>query len=254
MVFDVLLIVALPTLLAVVAGWAIGRRKGVAEGDSDSDSVSFVGGVIGALFTVVLAFYIVFAWQLGADISNNAGSESDALIDAYRQAQYMPEPERTMVQDQLRGYATRVATTEWGMLAHGKIDERPGEIIRTVREAFAGMPVTDSVAQSTRDSGLLDLRQMDESHRARIDLATGNDPFNSVLLGGTIIGAVLMLLFPLLVGMSARPANLVVLAILTFMIGATVFLSIQLTHPLDGMFGVGPDAFNAALDEMQLPT
>lgn len=251
MVIDVLLIVALPTLLAVAVGWAIGRRKAVVDGASDSDSVSFIGGIIGALFTVVLAFYIVFAWQLGADISNNSSTESDALIDAYRQAQYMPEPDRGTVQDQLRAYATRVATTEWGLLAQGKVDERPGEIIRTVRENFAGMAVTDTVAQSTRENGLTDMRQVDQSHRARVGLASGTDPFNSVLLAGTIIGAVLMLLYPLIVGMSARPANLVVLGILTVMIGATVFLSIQLTHPLDGMFGVGPDAFNEALDQMR---
>jgi hypothetical protein len=253
-VFDVLLIVALPILVAVAVAWRVGRRKSVSDGASDSDSVSFIGGAIGALFSVVLAFFIVFAWQLGADISNNSSTESDALIDAYRQAQYMPEPDRSALQEHLRDYATRVASTEWGLLAQGRVDERPAEIIRTVRATFAGMAVTDTVTQSIRENGLSDMRLVDQSHRARVDLSTGSNAFNGVLLGGTIIGAVLMLLYPLVVGMSARPANLVVLAILTFMVGATVFLSIQLTHPLDGMFGVGPDAFTAALDEMQLPT
>lgn len=250
-VLDVILVVAIPVALAVLAGFLLGRRKAVRHGDSDSDSIGFVGGVIGALFTVVLAFYIVFAWQSGADIGNNAQNESNALVDAYRQAHFMPEPDRSTVQDLLRSYAERVTSTEWGLLAQGKADARPGEIIHTVRDAFAAMAVTDTVTQLTRETGLADLRQMDESHRARVDLATGTNPFNDVLLGGTLIGAALMLAFPLLIGLSARPANLVVLAILTFMIAATVFLSIQLTHPLDGLFGVGPDAFGEAIDQIQ---
>jgi hypothetical protein len=60
-----------------------------------------------------------------------------------------------------------------------------------------------------------------------------------------------MIAFPLLVGMSARPANIVIMALLTLVIGATVFLSIQLTHPLDGLFATEPDAFREALSQMQ---
>ncbi|MFC4946176.1 hypothetical protein [Pseudonocardia sp. GCM10023141] len=203
------------------------------------------------MFTVVLAFYIVFAWQLGADIGSSADTESNALIDAYRQAQYMPEPDRSAVQAQLRSYAARVSDTEWGLLAQGEADPRTAEIIATVRDDFAALPVTDTVSQYTRENGLSDMRVVDENHRSRVDLATSSDPFNDVLLGATIVAAVLMVAFPLLVGISARPTNLAVLGMLAFMVGTTIFLSIQLTHPLDGLFGVGPDAFGEALDQMQ---
>lgn len=59
-----------------------------------------------------------------------------------------------------------------------------------------------------------------------------------------------MIAFPLLAGLRATPVNVAVMALLTITVGATVFLSLQLTHPLHGLFGTDPDAFLEALSEM----
>lgn len=251
MLFDIATTIIVPTALVIIAAIFLGRRTAVAGGDSDSDSVSFAGGVISALFTVVLAFYIVFAWQLGADIGGNSDTESNAVIDVYHQADGLAPAQRDTVQAMLRSYADRVAGVEWGLLAQGRADPVPGQILRALREQFTALPADDNIGQSIRDNALADLRQVDESHRSRVDLATNGDTFNTVLLAGTILGAALMIAFPLLVGVSARPANIVIMALLTLVIGATVFLSIQLTHPLDGLFGTRPDAFREALTQMQ---
>jgi hypothetical protein len=57
--------------------------------------------------------------------------------------------------------------------------------------------------------------------------------------------------FPLMVGISARPANVAVLALVAVVLGTIVFLSLQLDTPLSGPFGTSPSAFQDALDEMQ---
>lgn len=253
MLFDIVPTVVLPTLFVIVAAIVLGRRRAAsASAEFDSDSVSFAGGVLSALFTVVLAFYIVFAWQSGADIDSSAGAESDALIDAYWQADTGPEPTRTTVQGLLREYAATVADREWALLDAGETDDRIPEIIRKLRAAFTALPATG--VDSAREQGLRDVRQIDESHRARVDLATGDDVFTTVLLGGTVLGGALMIVFPLLVGLSARPANVVVMALLTVTISGTVYLSVQLMHPLQGPLGIGPDAFLSALTEMRPTT
>ena len=253
MLFDLLLTIVLPTFLVVAAAVALGHRAGVASGDSDSDSVGFSGGVLSALFTVVLAFYIVFAWQLGSDIGGDSDTESNALVDAYWQAENLAQPQRDAVQDMLRSYAGRVVDSEWRLLADDRRDPVPDQIVRALRAEFTAVASADDAVQSARDNALADLRQIDESHRSRVDLATDSDTFTAVLLVGTVLGATLMIAFPLLVGMSARPANIAIMATTTVVIGATVFLSLQLTHPLDGMFATPPDAFREALDQMRPP-
>lgn len=257
MVFDVITIIVLPTLLVVVAAVILGRRRAaVSTGEFDSASVGFAGGVLSALFTVVLAFYIVFAWQLGADIGNNAGTEGNAVVDAYWQADRLPEPDRGRLHGMLRDYAKQVAGTEWYLLADGRTDPQVPEMIRTIRAEFAALSADGSGGTGidvAQEQGLRDLRQIDESQRARVELATERDTFNNVLLIGTIIGAALMIAFPLLVGLSAKPVSVAVMALTTITITATVFLAIQLTRPLDGLFGIQPDAFQEALAQMQQP-
>jgi hypothetical protein len=252
--FDFVLTVIVPVLIVVAAGVAIGRRTRVSRGDSDSDSLGFVGGVLGALFTVVLAFYIVFAWQTGADVAAAADAESNAVVDAYWQAQNLPEPVRGQAEGLLRDYAQRVVDKEWPALATGGVDPQLTDTLRALRATFSAATAADDPVQYVRENALADVRQIDESRRARVAVATGGDAFNGVLLGGTLVGAALMIVFPLLVGLSARPVNVAVLALLTATIGATVFLSLQLAYPLDGLFAVQPDAFRAALTQMSAPT
>jgi hypothetical protein len=114
------------------------------------------------------------------------------------------------------------------------------------------VPESGGAVDFAREQGLRDVRQIDDNHRARVDLATGDDTFTRVLLAGTLVGAALMIVFPLLVGVSTRPANIAVLGILTAVVGATVFLALQLNRPLDGPFGVGPDALIGASQEIRL--
>lgn len=247
---DLAFTVLVPTLLVIIVAILRGRRKAVSSGDFDSDSVSFAGGVISALFTVVLAFYVVFAWQLGADIDNSATAEGQAVRDAHWQAEALPEPQRTAIQGLLRDYVSSVADEEWPALVNGEASARPAELVQQIRAEFAAIPESGGAVDFAREQGLRDARQIDESRRTRVDLATGADPFTSVLLAGTLVGAALMIAFPLLVGFSTRPVNIVVLGILTAVVGATVFISVQLSRPLDGPFGVGPDALRGALHDV----
>lgn len=251
MLFAAVTTILVPTILIVVVAVVLGRRKAVASGDSDSDSVSFAGGILAAMFTVVLAFYIVFAWQLGSDISSTSDTEADAVIDAYWQADLAAGPNRETMQGLLRDYADTVAQREWTALSQRREDGRPAEIIRMLRTEFTTMPAPDDVAQVARAQGLRDVRQLDESHRSRVGLALGGNAFNSVLLVGTVVGALLVVAFPLVAGLSAKPVNMAVMALMALTVGAAVFLSLQMANPLAGPFGAGPGAFEAALEQMQ---
>jgi hypothetical protein len=73
-------------------------------------------------------------------------------------------------------------------------------------------------------------------------------------LMASIIGGVLMIAFPLIIGLSMQPANIVTMVLLTLTISFAIFISIELMHPLHGPFSVAPDDFRAALDAFATPT
>lgn len=245
------LTVVVPTLLVVAGTLVLGRRDTTAGGDFDSDSVSFAGGVVSALFTVVLAFYIVFAWQTGADVDSDATAEADALIAVGRYTGSLPDPLAQRVHRMAEDYAGRVAEVEWAALSRGEPDDTTADLLDDLRTEFTALPVDGGLLESVREQGLRDLRAVDEHRRSRIDLATSDDAFTGVLLAATVIGAALTMAFPLLVGVSARPANVAVMALVSVVLGTVVLLAMQLQTPLSGPFGTGPWAFQDALAELR---
>jgi hypothetical protein len=243
-------LLALVLFALCVVGFTVlnARRKTAASGEADSDSQSFVGGVLNALFTVVLAFYIVFAWQNGDDISKASEQEANALIDTHWQVSGAPEPHASAIQSLTAQYAARVADYEWAALDRGETDPETDRLLNSLRAEVLALPTDTETLKAAREQSMQNVRQIDEAHRQRVDMATDEQPFNIMLLVASIIGGVLMIAFPLITGLSMRSANVVTMVLLTLVIGFTIFISIELLHPLHGPFGVAPDAFRAALD------
>ena len=242
-------LLAVVLLTLCVAGFTVlsARRKAAASGDADSDSQSFVGGVLNALFTVVLAFYIVFAWQNGDDIDKSSQQEANALTDTYWQASIAPAPHSTAIQSLTARYASRVADHEWSALDRGDTDPEVDRLLNSLRSEVLALPVDNEAIKSSREQSLQNIRQIDEGHRKRVDIATDDQNFNIVLLAASFLGAALMIAFPLLIGLSMRPANVAAMVLLTLTLGFTAYMSVELLHPLHGPFAVDPDPFRTAL-------
>jgi uncharacterized membrane protein YvlD (DUF360 family) len=249
-VLNILLVVVLPTVIVVAVALLLGRTRTARSGDFDSDSMSFVGGVLSALFTVVLAFYVVFAWQNGDNVSSQSTAEADALVDTYWQTQVEPKADATRISGLVRRYTAEVADREWAMLDRGEADPAAAAILTDLRDAVSALPADTETLNSARDQSLQDLRTITTNHRQRTDAATDSDGFTRFLLISTILGALAMVVYPLLMGLSTRLANIVGLALLTVVLGAIVYVCLQLMYPLHGPFGVSPDAFHDALADM----
>ncbi|OXM72327.1 hypothetical protein CF166_15790 [Amycolatopsis sp. KNN50.9b] len=221
----------------------LGRTRTAASGEFDSDGLSFLGGLFNALFLVVLAFYVVFAWENGDDLDNRAATEADALIDLYWQVDGVPDPARIAVQDLVRGYADEVVDGEWARLADGHDDGAVADLISTMRQRVSALPADTDQLSTARENALQDVRVLDDNHRARVDAATDQDPFTETLLAATIVGAVLMIAFPLLIGLRARRNHVALMAVTAAVLVATVIASIELQDPLNGIFASEPDSF-----------
>lgn len=250
MAFDIAVFFVVPLVLVVAVTVLAGRRERARSEDNDSDSASFIGGVLSAIFTVVLAFFVVFAWQTAADLDSHGTTESDAVLDTYWQMEVVPQPDADRVRGLLRQYTTQVADREWEALADHREEPAVSGTIRELRAAVTSLPTDADVVAEARKLSLQNIRAIEENHRARVDMSTSTDQFTIALLIGTVLGGVLMLVFPIVFGLSTRPANITLMIVLTLSICATMYVSWQLMNPLEGFFGATPDSFRSATEEM----
>ncbi|MGH3625307.1 MAG: hypothetical protein ACRDQ5_26575, partial [Sciscionella sp.] len=141
MLIDSLLIIGGPVLLVVLAMVLTRHTSRASSGEFDSDSLSFIGGILSALFTVIMAFYIVFAWQQGDDLSTASSTEADSMIDTYWQVGVAPAPDSQRIRGLIEDYTARVADHEWSSLDRGEADPQTSRTLNEIRSELLQLPI-----------------------------------------------------------------------------------------------------------------
>lgn len=249
MITFLVLAIVVPPIVTVVMMRVLARSESTrSDGELDADSLGFVGGTLNAIYIVVLAFYVVFAWQTGDDIDSGATAEANALIDLHHQVSVAAVDDRDAIRSLARDYAKQVADTEWQRLAAGGTDPKVDEILGGLRDRVGALPSDAEPINTARQYALTDLRQLDEAHRARVSDSDGDSVFNATLLVGTVVGSALMIVFPLAIGITPARRHVIVMGTMAVILGAMVYISVDMMDPLTGLFANDPDAFRDALD------
>ncbi|GAA3642395.1 hypothetical protein GCM10022267_31320 [Lentzea roselyniae] len=224
-------------LLLVLAG----RRARARSGEFDIESLGFIGSVLNALFIAIVAFYIVIAWQSG-DVAGSS-TEAAGLVDLYWHTDAMPEQQRERVRGLIRDYTAEVADREWPAMAVGGSSQAADALLVSLHRAAA---TSDPAIGQAVDQNL---RAITDNRRARVQQAGGDDAMLLLLLYGSFASGALMVLYPVLMGLSSGVHHVTAVVVPAASVGVVAVVELGLQHPFDGMNSVGPDAFHAAQKE-----
>jgi Protein of unknown function (DUF4239) len=94
---------------------------------SEHNAVSgFVLSIVGAIYSVLLAFIAVAVWQDFGQAEHLVQTEANLVGDLYRDTVAFPEPTASELRRNLFVYAESVVQDEWPALAAGHADEAAG--------------------------------------------------------------------------------------------------------------------------------
>jgi hypothetical protein len=236
-------------LLTAIATILLGRRKTAREGEYNAEGLGFIGGVLNALFIVVLAFYTVITWTNTDTTEQHTRAEAAGLIEIYWQVAATPDPGKTQIRALVTEYTKEVATTEWTTMDNGKSDPKADDLLVALRSEITALPADSDVAAALRDKALDNIRNVADERRARVSDATGDHTLLKILLLGTIIGGIAMVAYPLLIGFEATLRHIISLTFMAGLLAFAIYFSLELDQPFSGLIKVEPDAFRAALVE-----
>jgi formate hydrogenlyase subunit 3/multisubunit Na+/H+ antiporter MnhD subunit len=246
-----LVIVVASVVVTIAACLLFGRSHAHEQADDrDADSRGFLGAVISGLFIVALAFYMVIVWEDNGAAEDNAAREAASVADAYWQTAVMPQPQRDHIRSLLREYPKLVADKEWPQLAHGSADDRTTETLNSLHAEVLSLPSTPDQVKSARERVLERVREITDLRRDRVDQAGGLDNTGKFMLIGTLVGAVGMIAFPLLIGFTARARHVVQMGVTAAVLAFVCVLCLGMTHPFSGVLRVQPEAFTSVTEEL----
>ncbi|MFD9698869.1 hypothetical protein [Lentzea sp. NPDC059081] len=246
-----LVIVLASVVVTAVACILFGRSRSHEQSDDrDADSRGFLGAVISGLFIVALAFYVVIVWEENGAAEDNASREAAAVADVYWQTSVMPQPQRDLIRGLLTEYPKLVAEKEWPQLAVGESDQETAAALSSLHAEILSLPASPDEVKSARERAVERLREITDLRRDRIDSASGLDDTGNLMLIGTIVGAVAMVVFPLLIGFTARRRHVLQMCLTAAVLAFVCVLCLGMTQPFDGMLRVDPDSFTSLTDEL----
>jgi Protein of unknown function (DUF4239) len=199
---------------------------------------------------LALAFYMVIVWEESGTAEDGAAREAAAVADAYWQTGVMPQPQRDHIRSLLVSYPKLVADKEWPLLAAGESDSLTTSTLNSLHAEILSLPSTPDQVKSARDRTLERLREITDLRRDRLDQAGGLDNTGKLMLIGTIVGAVGMVDFPLLIGFTARLRHVLQMSLTAAVLAFVCVLCLGMTQPFSGVFRVEPEAFTGVVDEL----
>jgi hypothetical protein len=233
-------------VVVVVMTWLIGAESRHAHNEVTAMTVANIA----VLYTVLLAFIAVAAWESLSKASDIAGAEAGIVQDLYVDSQGLSDKELTKkLQNELRGYIDAVVNSEWPEQQGGGISRAAAPVLRDVRATLASLAPKTAGDGIVMQEMLRSLNELYETRRSRLDAVGGHIPdavwWVVIFLGGLTIA------FTGLLGMRSRWMHFALAAGLTTAIVVVVSMIVQLDYPFRGEISVSADPFRQVLKDVR---
>lgn len=240
-----LLLVVLPTLVAMAGTVFIRSRVSLESLASNNEVAGFKFAVVGVLYAVLLGFAVVVVWQSFSESEAQVTTEAGAAATLYRLADGFDAP---LLHQRVTSYIDATTRYDWPSMAHGKGSREATRALRDLHAEAMGLPVTDPRGSAVLNEILYQIDQLTQARRARIDASTGFVP--GVIWMVLFLGAVLTVGFTHFFGTRNLVAQTLMTGILTVLIGSTLLVIVAIDHPFSGFVVVPPHALVAVRAEV----
>jgi hypothetical protein len=241
-----LLLVVLPTFLAMCGTLVIRFWVGHERLTSNNEIAGFKFATVGVIYAVLLAFAVIVVWEKFSDAEAAVVQEAGASATLYRLAAG-PEPGMIATRAALGAYLHLAIEQDWPAMAVEKASREATQAL----DALYAAALRQTNEGSTRPAVLTEmLRQLDsltQARRLRLHLAAGIVP--GVLWLVLFCGAVMTVGFTFFFGTRNLTAQVMMTGILSALVFMGLLVIVSIDHPFTGHSFVGNEPLRAVLED-----
>ncbi len=226
-----LLIVILPTLLAMCGPILVRRRFGLERLTTNNEIAGFKFATVGVIYAVLMAFAVIIVWERFADAENAVVQEAGAAATLYRLAEGS-NPESQAMRAALGDYLRVALAQDWPQMARVHASSQVTRSLDTLYSSALALAHSGSREPAVQVEMFHQLDNMTQARRARLHLATGIVP--GVLWGVLVLGGVLTVAFTFFFGTRNLRAQVMMTGILALIVFMGLFVIVSINHPFTG--------------------
>lgn len=246
-----LIIVVLPTAIAIAGLLLIRRRIGIDLLASNNEVAGFKFAVVGVIYAVMLGFAVIVVWDRFHDAEDAAARETSGVIALSRLAKGLGSEADKPIQQRLAAYVRAAIDIDWPAMAQGRRGTEVGESLSALYAVVLATPAPDGRQGAILAEMLHQLDSVTEARRARLLLAGGTVP--EVLWGVLLTGAAATLGYLFFFGATSIRAQVLMSAMLVVIVCMALFVVVEIEHPFSGAVSVEPAGLEIALAELSKP-
>lgn len=214
-----------------------------------NDLIGWQVSVLGTTYAVILGFMLYTVWSIYREADLNVDREANSVVDVYRLADGIPEPQRTQLKTLARSYADAVVNRDWLEMAK---NEEPTESTAISSEMWktviSAKPASPSEITAQEDT-LSELSSLSQHRLTRLMESTTGLPnvLWCVLLAGGVLTIVASCTF------ATQSVKLQTLQIfsLSLLVSLALIAIADIHRPFHGLIHVTDNAFRRAQHNMR---
>ncbi len=190
---------------------------------------------------------MVVVWERFADAERDASREAAAVATIFRLSEGVDRQVQDNLRQSLVKYVSDVVGDEWRDMARGGESEDVQRSLGIVYRAILAYRPTGAREAVLFNEILDNLDQVTEARRERLGLASGIVP--PILWLVLSIGALLTIGFTFFFGTRNLRAQVLMTAMLAFLIFTVLFVTISIDHPYSGPVSVSSEPLRTVLSD-----
>ena len=228
--------------------WILPRlRVRVSDGEFSGTMVQ----AIMVFYGLAVALIAVSVWETYSEVASDVSHESTRLGALYRDVSGYPEPIRTELQEELRGYTRYLVDEAWPVHRQGGHPTRGIEWMNRFQSTLVTFePVTEGQrilhAETLRAYNL-----MIDARRLRLEAMLTRLP--GLLWGVVLFGAAISLVASYFFDVEDGRLHGIMVTLLAAFIGLVMVMILAFDRPFHGELGIGPQDYQMAYDELMRP-
>ena len=245
-----LLVVICPMILAGVCLVFVRHWMKSPEDEEHNILVTGMFAAVSLIYTVLLAFLIISVWSNYLTASQAVADESAALVTVARDAELLPEPQRSELLNSLHDYTQYVLTKEWNMMRTGITEQQisASQAINTSNNLwiiYQKIP-SSAMTDATSTEMLSSMNKLSEQRFMR--LMSSQNTLPEIFWFVLIVDAVMTIGFSFILRVKDVRLHLGMVLLLTCTLMLCLWLVIIVNDPFTGNVQVSSDPFKYALD------
>jgi Protein of unknown function (DUF4239) len=246
----ILLLVVIPTAIAMAAQALIHRRVGVAKLVQNNEIAGFKFATVGVIYAVLLAFTVIVVWEKFSAAENAVDQEAASIAALLRYAEGK-EPAAVTLRQSVAAYAQTAIRDEWPAMEKESESQATTRALDAVYGAALALGRTGSRETADMAEVFTQVDSITASRRVRLHLATGLVP--NVIWVALFAGALLTVGFTLFFGSENLLAQISMTGVLSILVTLGLVVIVSIDHPFTGPVRVHPDPIANVLAEFGTP-